>query len=178
MLINCDVETYLRYIKDDPVRPDLFEDDTLRFGDKFHVFADADVDEDTSEVVVNAILCAVITPFVLRQESDLQELVSDATELDVFTEQMVRVVGKEGVASVFTPYSLWSYKKGAGKRLISMLLEAVPIQFPGVTHIITMSPPTKMAMNFHIGNGAVLLSPNIETINYEYRMKEANVVLH
>ena len=42
-----------------------------------------------------------------------------------------------------------------------------------------MSPPTKMAMDFHIGNGAVLLSPNVETINYEYKIKEGtDVILH
>ena len=184
MLISCDVETYLRYIKDDPVRPDLFEDDTLRFGDNFHVFADAD-DGDTGEVIVNAMLCAVISPFVLRQEADLRELATESGTLNDFEEALVSITGREGLASVFTPYSLWSYKKGAGKKLINALLDVVPVKFPEVTHIITMSPPTKMAMNFHIGNGAMLLSPNVETINYEYffmplicKIEDGDAVLH
>ena len=178
MLISCDVETYLRYMKDDPVRPDLFEDDTLRFGDNFHVFADADVDGDTGEVIVNAMLCAVISPFVLRQEADLRELATESGTLNDFEEALVSITGREGLASVFTPYSLWSYKKGAGKKLMDALLDVVPVKFPEVTHIITMSPPTKIAMEFHISNGAMLLSPNVETINYEYKIEDADAVLH
>ena len=66
--------------------------------------------------------------------------------------------------------------KGSGKRLINALLDFIPLNFPQVTHVITMSPPTRMAMEFHTGNGAILLSPNVETINYEYRLD--NVTLH
>jgi hypothetical protein len=39
-----------------------------------------------------------------------------------------------------------------------------------------MSPPTRTAMQFHTRNGALLLSPNVETINYEYKLNHA--VLH
>lgn len=178
MLISCDVETYLSYIKDDPVRPDLFDDDARRFGDNFHVFADADVHGDTGEVIVNAMLCAVISPFVLRQEADLRELATESGTLNDFEEALVSITGREGLASVFTPYSLWSYKKGAGKKLMDALLDVVPVKFPEVTHIITMSPPTKMAMEFHVSNGAMLLSPNVETINYEYKIEDGDAVLH
>ena len=177
-MISCDVETYLRYIKDDPIHPDLFEDDTLRFEDNFHVFADADVDGDTGEVIVNAMLCAVISPFVLRQEADLRELATESGTLNDFEEALVSITGREGLASVLTPYSLWSYRKGAGKKLVNTLLDVVPVKFPEVTHIITMSPPTKIAMDFHIGNGAVLLSPNVETINYEYKIEDVDIILH
>ena len=34
--------------------------------------------------------------------------------------------------------------------------------------IITMSPKTEMARNFHYKNGARLLQTNEETVNYEY----------
>ena len=179
MLISCDVETYLRYIKDDPVRPHLFDNDALRFGNNFHVFADADIDEDTGEVVVNAMLCAVISPFVLQQEKHLQELAEELGALNGMRESLLEATGEAGLANIFTPYSLWSYRKGAGKKLVNTLLDVVPVKFPEVTHIITMSPPTKMAMDFHIGNGAVLLSPNVETINYEYKIKEdSDAILH
>jgi hypothetical protein len=178
MLISCDVETYLRYIKDDPVRPDLFDDDARRFGDNFHVFADADVDGDTGEVIVNAMLCAVISPFVLQQEEHLREISEELGALDSMRESLLEVTGEAGLARIFTPYSLWSYKKGAGRKLMDTLLEVVPVKFPEVTHIITMSPPTKIAMEFHISNGAMLLSPNVETINYEYKIEDADAVLH
>jgi hypothetical protein len=79
---------------------------------------------------------------------------------------------------VLCPYSLWSYKKGSGKRLINDLLESVPMLYPEVDHVITMSPPTKMAMKFHIGNGATLLFPNEDTVNYEYDIPDDPIVIH
>ena len=50
--------------------------------------------------------------------------------------------------------------------------------YPEVDHVITMSPPTKMAMKFHIGNGAALLFPNEETVNYEYDIPDDPIVIH
>src|SRR5210317_1668052 len=82
MLTICDAETYLQFIKDDPVRPDLFEDDVQRFNNKegFYVFADIDVDEETGATEVNAILCAVICPFIMQDEELLRELAASKGE--------------------------------------------------------------------------------------------------
>ena len=38
------------------------------------------------------------------------------------------------------------------------------------TRYITMSPKTKMAKDFHLGNGAILLQENRNTNNFEYLM--------
>jgi len=176
MLTICDPETYIEYMKDDPVRPELFEDNSLRFRNNFHVFADIDIEEGGGHVVVNAILCAVISPFVLQCEELLRDLGSNPEEARQMQEHMRELLDDANLATIFTPYSMWSYKKGSGKRLINQLLEYIPIGFPKVTHVITMSPPTRMAMEFHINNGALLLSPNAETINYEYNLN--NVTLH
>lgn len=176
MLTICDPETYLQYIKDDPVRPHLFENDITRFEDNFYVFADIDINEDTGHREVNAVLCAVISPFVLQTEELLRDLSLNPEETAEMKRQLMEVVGDDKLATIFTPYSLWSYKKGSGKRLINALLDFIPLNFPQVTHVITMSPPTRTAMEFHTNNGAILLSPNVETINYEYRLD--NVTLH
>jgi len=181
MLTICDAETYLQFIKDDPVRPDLFEDDVQRFNNKegFYVFADIDVDEKTGATEVNAILCAVICPFIMQDEELLRELAASKGEfINMLSELFEGEFSDESppIASIFTPYSLWSYKKGSGKKLINNLLEAIPERYPNITHVITMSPPTKMAMNFHLGNGAILFSPNVGTINYEYKIEQ--VTLH
>jgi len=176
MLTICDPETYLQYIKDDPVRPHLFENDITRFENNFYVFADIDINEDTGQRVVNAVLCAVISPFVLQSEELLRDLSDSHEQTTEMQKQLMEAVGEDKLATVFTPYSLWSYKKGSGKRLINELLDFIPLNFPHVTHVITMSPPTRMAMEFHTNNGALLLSPNVETINYEYRLD--NVTLH
>ena len=62
-------------------------------------------------------------------------------------------------------YSIWSYKKGCGRKLVEEMLS-----FYGKydTRIITLSPKTEMAERFHLSNGAVLLKTNEETVNYEY----------
>jgi len=172
MLTICDAETYLQYMKDDPVRPNLFGDDTARFRDKFYVFADVDEDDKT----VNAILCAVLSPFVIQTEELLRAISEDYQSMQELEASIRGILDDKNIATILTPYSLWSYRKGSGKKLINELLDFIPLNFPRVTHVITMSPPTKMAMLFHTGNGARLLSPNSETINYEYRL--ANVTLH
>lgn len=176
MLIKCDEENYLKYIDDDPVRPNLFEDDFVRFRGNFCVYAD--VDKDEFGFTVNAIVCVAICPFLPQSEKQLRLYASgDMGEgLGIIEELLDEEDTRAGI--VLCPYSLWSYKKGSGKRLINDLLESVPMLYPEVDHVITMSPPTKMAMKFHIGNGAVLLFPNEDTVNYEYAIPDDPIVIH
>lgn len=60
-------------------------------------------------------------------------------------------------------YSIWSYQKGCGQKLVQSLLSLADD-----CRVITMSPKTDMARDFHLRNGAVLLQENAETVNYEY----------
>lgn len=62
-------------------------------------------------------------------------------------------------------YSIWSYKTGCGSKLVRAFQESQPAI---VKRIVTMSPKTEMARNFHYKNGARLLQTNEETVNYEY----------
>jgi hypothetical protein len=63
-------------------------------------------------------------------------------------------------------YSVWSYKKGSGSKLVQALVKK--IQKRTGWRIVTMSPKTDMARNFHLKNGARLLQENKTTVNYEY----------
>jgi hypothetical protein len=65
-------------------------------------------------------------------------------------------------------YSIWSYRKGAGSKLVREYLEWVRIPGSSSQRVVTMSPKTEMARNFHYKNGARLLQANEETVNYEY----------
>jgi len=174
MLIECDEETYGKYMKDDPVRPDLFEDDGTRFNGNFRVYAD--VDKQGFETVVNAIICVVIAPFIPQNEKTIRDFANGDLKSFAITQS------EEGDSfeypTVLCPYSLWSYEKGAGRRLVNSLLEAVPIMYPDVDYVITMSPPTKMAMDFHTRNGASMLSPNRNTINYQYGIGDHDIPIH
>lgn len=60
-------------------------------------------------------------------------------------------------------YSIWSYKKGCGSKLLFALIKR-----HSWNRIITMSPKTDMVRNFHLGNGATVLRTNRTTVNYEY----------
>jgi hypothetical protein len=65
-------------------------------------------------------------------------------------------------------YSIWSYHKGAGSKLVREYLEWVRIPGSSINRVVTMSPKTEMARNFHYKNGARLLQANEDTVNYEY----------
>lgn len=172
MLIECTKEEYLKYMKDDPVRKDLFKDDSVRFTGNFRVFAE--VDKSGSDTVVNAIVCVVLSPAIPDSEDALRFIQELGEELN---EDWENDTGTS-FGLVLCPYSLWSYNKGAGRRLINNLLEAVPVMYPKVQGVITMSPKTDMAMKFHLGNGAELMEVNPETINYLYDLSDNEVRVH
>jgi hypothetical protein len=63
-------------------------------------------------------------------------------------------------------YSAWSYKKGSASKLVQALVKKIKKRTGW--RIVTMSPKTDMARDFHIRNGAKVLQVNRTTINYEY----------
>ncbi len=65
-------------------------------------------------------------------------------------------------------YTIWSYRKGAGRSLIRSAQEWIRENRPDVTTFVTLSPKTDMARQFHHSNGARTLRENLETVNYEY----------
>ena len=62
-------------------------------------------------------------------------------------------------------YSIWSYKFRCGSKLVRAFQNSQPKL---VKQIVTMSPKTTMARDFHLRNGAKVLQENEETVNYEY----------
>lgn len=176
MLIECSMEEFIDYIADDPVRPNLFEDNTVRFVNNFRVFAD--VDKQGFKLKVNAIVCAALCPFLPHSEQQLRAYANG--DMDETIKEINESLDEDDMYAgrLLCLYSLWSYTKGAGRRLVRELLEVVPIIYPDVESVVTMSPPTKMAMEFHTNNGAVLVSPNAETVTYEYKLHAKNITLH
>ena len=67
-------------------------------------------------------------------------------------------------------YTVWSRKRGAGKEIMSRLLEFLKNK-PEITKLVTLSPLTPMATHFHIKNGATLIRHNHTTQNFEYKLK-------
>ena len=75
-----------------------------------------------------------------------------------------RNVGKIAVA-----YTVWSKKKGGGKLIVKEVFKKIK-QSNHLNRLVTLSPLTDMARNFHIRNGAYELQVNTESQNFEYKI--------
>lgn len=65
-------------------------------------------------------------------------------------------------------YTIWSYRKGAGRSLIRAAQQWIKENRLDVTTFVTLSPKTELARQFHHANGAATLRENAETVNYAY----------
>ena len=171
MLIKCNFADHAYLLADDPIRPKLFKDNSVRFEDPFHVYAE--VNDETGEIA--AIVCTIVCKFVPQDEYQIKLIAMGKTkQIEKQLKEREAIHGELG--TVLCPYSIWSYQRGHGRKLISNLLEATPIMHPEVDAVITMSPHTDTAMKFHLNNGAGIFSSNEKTVNYEYEVED--VVLH
>ncbi len=128
------------WLKDDPVRPDIPV--TMRIGDQAEIFALQGADRPM------AITCVSYQDFIPKSEGQLFAPTKTPT------------------VAVF--YSIWSYRKGAGRELILEALKQIQATRPGITTFVTLSPKTVMAEQFHLRNGATVYRVNENTVNYQY----------
>lgn len=171
MLIKLNAIDHLYLIKDDPVRLKLFKNNSKRFEDPFHVYAE--VNDETGEIA--AVVCTIVCKFVPQDEYQIKLVAWGKTkQIEEQLKEREELHGELGV--VLCPYSIWSYQRGHGRKLINNLLEAAPILHPEVDAVITMSPHTDTAMRFHLNNGAGIFSTNDACVNYEYEVPD--VILH
>lgn len=167
MLIKLNADDHGYLIKDDPVRPKLLKNNRKRFEGPFHVYAE--VNEDTGEIA--AVVCILVCKFVPQAEEQIRAVAQGKLKtIEEGLREREKELGELG--TVLCPYSIWSYQRGHGRKLINNLLEATPILHPEVDAVITMSPHTDTAMHFHINNGADIFSTNLHCVNYEYELEE------
>jgi len=132
----------LKFIKDDPVRPEL----PAEFRVSENRFIASIVEGEDPKAMVCISLCDHVP-------SSVAELAQDALMPNT---------------AIF--YTIWSYAPGAGKDLLVQTVEEIKQRFPNVTRFVTLSPKTEMARRFHHKNGAVTFRENEDTINYEYKV--------
>ena len=65
-------------------------------------------------------------------------------------------------------YTVWSYKKGAGREIIFEAQKEIKKSNPYVKRFVTLSPLTDMATRFHTRNGAKLIRKSHAAQNFEY----------
>ena len=129
-------------VDEDPVRPELTLGFRITHGRK--IFGLKYNDE------IEAIICVAFcpeVPFTVR-EMDYMSRVKD---------------GKVAVA-----YTVWSRKRGAGKEIVKKLSDWAKKN--AIERLVTLSPLTPMATQFHIKNGAKQVHINEETQNFEYSL--------
>lgn len=137
-------EKYL--IADDPVRPELDFDFRVGSNKDFFIY----MNEFTGGVA--SAICVSYNDFVPKT----------VRELEYYPDNL----DPAGVA-VF--YTVWSYEKGAGRDIVFKTVDRIRQEREYVHRFVTLSPKTRMAERFHLRNGAVLLSENEESNNFEYQ---------
>jgi len=143
-LLKSLTDQVITWLRDDPVRPEVpFAN---RIGDNAEIFTLPGEDRPF------AITCVAYMDFVPASESRLF-VPTEAPTTAVF-------------------YTIWSYRKGAGRELILEAVDYIKKNRPEITRFVTLSPKTSMAEQFHLKNGAVVFRENENTVNYEYMMEK------
>ena len=140
-------------VKDDPVRPELDIKFRTSYGRK--IFGVKYKNE------ICAIMCFGFTNEIPKTVKDLDLMTKDAYLQSALRAQKV---GKIAIA-----YTVWSKKKGGGKLIVKEVFKKIK-KSNHLNRLVTLSPLTDMARNFHLRNGAVELQVNKETQNFEYKI--------
>ena len=137
-------------VNDDPVRPEL--DLTFRqtYGRKILGLRDDEGD-------ISAIICFAFTDEVPKTVDELKKFSYDTA--------LKATKGIQG--SIAIAYTVWAKKKGGGRAIMNEVFKRVK-KSNHLNRLVTLSPLTKMARNFHIKNGAKELQVNETSQNFEY----------
>jgi hypothetical protein len=140
-------------IKDDPVRPELDVIFRTSYGRKiFGVIYKKEI---------CAIMCFGFTNDIPTTVKELDLMTRDAY---LTSAQRDQKIGKIAIA-----YTIWSKKKGGGKLIVKEVFKMIK-KSNHLNRLVTLSPLTDMARNFHLKNGASELKVNEETQNFEYKI--------
>ena len=140
-------------IKEDPVRPELDVNFRTSHGRKIYGV------KYKGEIC--AIMCFGYTNEIPKTVNELDLMTKDAHLQSALRD---RNVGKIAIA-----YTVWSKKKGGGKLIVKEVFKKIK-KSNHLNRLVTLSPLTEMARNFHLRNGAFELQVNAETQNFEYKI--------
>ena len=139
--------------KDDPVRPELDVVFRRSYGRKIYGVK--------YKKEIYAIMCFGFTNEVPKTVKELDLMTRDAY---LKSAQRDQNIGKIAIA-----YTVWSKKRGGGKLIVKEVFKMIK-KSNHLNRLITLSPLTEMARNFHLHNGAIELQVNEETQNFEYKI--------
>ena len=140
-------------VEEDPVRPELDNKFRTGFGRKIYGV------EYQGEI--HAVMCFAYTNEIPKSVDELEKLSTDAFLQSAMRDQ------KGGQIAI--AYTVWSKKKGGGKLIVKEVFKKIK-KSNHLNRLVTLSPLTKMATNFHERNGAKLVQINETTQNFEYKV--------
>ena len=139
--------------EEDPVRPELDNKFRTGFGRKIYGV------EYKGEV--HAVMCFAYTNEIPKSVDELEKLSTDA-----FLQSAMR---DQSGGQIAIAYTVWSKKKGGGKLIVKEVFKEIK-KSNHLNRLVTLSPLTEMATNFHVKNGAKLIQINETTQNFEYKV--------
>ena len=140
-------------VEEDPVRPELDVAFRRSYGRKIFGVK--------YQKKICAIMCFGFTNEVPKTVKELELMTRDAY---LKSAQRDQKIGKIAIA-----YTIWSKKRGGGKLIVKEVFKMIK-KSNHLNRLITLSPLTEMARNFHLNNGAIELQVNDETQNFEYKI--------
>ena len=141
-------------IKEDPIRPELDIKFRTSYGRK--IFGVKYKKE------ICAIMCFGFTNEIPKTIEEFDLMTRDAYLQSASWRN--NNVGKIAIA-----YTVWSKKKGGGKLIVKEAFKKIK-KSNHLNRLVTLSPLTTMARNFHLKNGAQEISVNEKTQNFEYKV--------
>ena len=165
-VIKKNIDTFFDWIKgaelielrkcntdEDPVRPEL--DNVFRRSYVRKIYGVKYMGE------IHAVMCFAYTNEIPKNVEELDKFSHDAF---LQSAQRDQNVGKIAIA-----YTVWSTKKGGGKLIVKEVFKVIK-KSNHLNRLVTLSPLTEMARNFHLRNGAIELQVNETTQNFEYKV--------
>jgi hypothetical protein len=140
-------------ISEDPVRPELDIPFRRSYGRKIFGVK--------YKKKVCAIMCFGFTDQIPKTIKELDLMTRDAY---LRSAQRDQNIGQIAIA-----YTIWSKRKGGGKLIVKEVFKMIK-KSNHLNRLVTLSPLTEMARNFHLNNGAIELQVNKETQNFEYKI--------
>ena len=138
---------------EDPIRPELNNDFRTSYGRKIYGV------KYKNEIC--AIMCFGFTNEIPKSVKELDLMTKDAHLQSASWRN-------DNVGKIAIAYTVWSKKKGGGKLIVKEAFKKIK-KSNHLNRLVTLSPLTEMARNFHLRNGAQELSINEKTQNFEYK---------
>jgi len=169
-ILKKNIDTFFNWVKgaelvelnecdtsEDPIRPELDNKFRTNYGRKIYGVK--------YQNEIHAVMCFAYTNEIPKSVDELDKFSQDAFLQSAMRDQNV---GKIAIA-----YTVWSKKKGGGKLIVKEVFKKIK-KSNHLNRLVTLSPLTEMATNFHGRNGAKLLQVNDTTQNFEYKVMSKN----